>query len=217
MLLKRLDVLPVTLDILIDILSKISMNHSLRFNVVMLLVAIIPIYVLWKVRIRIHQKLGLGVFLCLNTFMSIMALIRVTGLDLHLGEPYDVNWIDFWLEIEACVGVTMVSITAFRSIFVINASKANHERAARPWFSSTVERLRARKIEDLEDPDMRHLPKIPSVRMTNDKEISEVNCGSSFEQEPSFRKQQMHNNTSYCSDLPEEPKQSHSTTLSETL
>lgn len=96
--------------------------------------------------------------------MSFMACVRVTGLGLE--EPYDLNWADFWLEIEACVGVLMVSITAFRTIFVSNTSKANRERVARPWYSSTVERLRARKRPNSDDPVTQNLPAIPSATMT---------------------------------------------------
>lgn len=163
-LMKRLDVLPITLDILVDVLSKFSVSSRLIRTIDLCLVVIIPIHLLWKVRIKLNQKIGLGAFLCLNTLMSLVACIRVTGLGLV--KPYDLNWSDFWLEIEACVGVLMVSVTAFRTIFVSNISKANRERAARPWYSSTVERLRARKKPDSDDPEMQHFPAIPPATMT---------------------------------------------------
>lgn len=97
--------------------------------------------------------------------MSFVACVRVTGLGVD--QPYDVIWADFWLQIEACVGILMVSITAFRTIFVINATKANQERVARPWYSSTVERLRGRRQPNLGDPEVGRLPTIPPAAMTS--------------------------------------------------
>ena len=102
---------------------------------------------LWQVRMKTTQKLGIGAFLSLSFCMIIVASIRFSGLQVK-GSSIDV-WQYFWLEVEACVAVCMISLTAFRSVFALNSSNANAVKA-RPLYSSTIERNRERRQHALE-------------------------------------------------------------------
>ncbi|KAL9047918.1 MAG: hypothetical protein Q9162_007912 [Coniocarpon cinnabarinum] len=81
------------------------------------LVASIPVCLLWRVRISTRQKVGLGMTLCLSLVMAVVALIRIAGIRLPEGEV-DIVWVSFWEQLECNVAVWMVSMTAFRSFFV---------------------------------------------------------------------------------------------------
>lgn len=113
-------------------------------------------------RIDTRQKLGIGAFLGLSIFMILFALIRLIGF--HLSANYGYTWQFFWFQIEGCIAVTMVSITAFRSVFVTQASRSSGDKA-RPWYSSTVARLRKTR-KPTEDHDLETFPAIPAGTMT---------------------------------------------------
>lgn len=83
---------------------------------------------------RARQKLGLAVFLCLSVCMIIMAIIRVSGLHYH--GKFDNTWIFMWQQVEACIAVTMLSLTAFRSVFVSGKPGVQNKKAS-PWVPST--------------------------------------------------------------------------------
>ena len=71
-------------------------------------------------------------------------------------------WQVFWMHIETCAAVCMVSLTAFRSVFASQAS--NHKGAnIRPWYSSTVAKIRRRRQQD---HDLGTLPAIPSATLS---------------------------------------------------
>ena len=91
---------------------------------------------------KMGQKLGIGAFLCLSVAIVIVACIRFSGI--HVRRSSILTWEYFWLEIEACVPVCMVSLPAFRSVFASDAANFNRGKA-RPWYSSAVARLRRRK------------------------------------------------------------------------
>ncbi|KAL9582366.1 MAG: hypothetical protein Q9203_005522 [Teloschistes exilis] len=55
--------------------------------------------------------------------MSIIAIVKASGIRTP-SDSFDILWELFWQQIEACLAVLMVSITAFRSIFVSNKPKA---------------------------------------------------------------------------------------------
>lgn len=100
----------------------------------------IPIWLLWRVRLKPSQKVGLGTFLCLNICMVLMTIMRVSGLRYRGG--YDNIWVFLWQQIEACTAVTMLSLTAFRSFFVESRPGPNK---AHPWVPSTKRLLARRK------------------------------------------------------------------------
>ena len=133
-----------------------------------LMIAVIPIYLLWSVRIKFHQKLIIGIFLSLNLFMTLIAIVRRTGLKYH--GTFDTVWLFTWHHIEACVAVIMISITAFRSIYVSSqqTSRARKQLANnKPWYSSPVAAIRRKRALGQEDEEfVAGLPTIPSATLT---------------------------------------------------
>ena len=117
--------------------------------------------ILWQVRMKTSQKLGIGAFLYLSVAVVIVACIRFSGI--HARGSSILTWEYFWLEIEACVAVCMVSLTGFRSVFASDAASVNRGKAT-PWYSSTVTRLRRRK--KAEDHDLEKLPAIPPATLS---------------------------------------------------
>ena len=131
-----------------------------------LLIIAIPLHLLWAVRIKRRQKLVLGIFLSLNLFMAITASVRVSGLSFH--GSFDEVWLYFWQQIEACLAVIMISLTAFRSVFVSSEfSRARKERAKKPWFSSPIAAIKRSKTHRGSDEEATQgLPSIPSATLT---------------------------------------------------
>ena len=117
--------------------------------------------VLWHVRIRACQKLGVGVFLSLSIVMIIIAFIR-SLCSIFFYHSY--SWYLFWLQVEGSVAVIMVSLTAFRSVFASQESK-DRKRKTRPWYSSTVARLRRHKASSPRY-NLEELPAIPSATIS---------------------------------------------------
>ena len=136
----------------------------------------IPVALLWKVQIKPRQKLGLGFFLCLSISMIIVAAIRMSGIHYH--DTYDNTWIFMWQQVEACVAVMMISLTAFRSVFVANASKVRKRKTVSPWLSYTPKALkRHRKLGSEEDQDLVNLT-IPSATLTGIRTVIRGNSMS---------------------------------------
>ncbi|KAL9030054.1 MAG: hypothetical protein Q9196_001790 [Gyalolechia fulgens] len=84
----------------------------------------IPISLLWNVRIKTRQKLGIGAFLCLSIVMIIIAIIKASGIRTSV-DSFDLVWEVFWQQMEACAAVLMVSLTAFRSVFLSNKQRVD--------------------------------------------------------------------------------------------
>ena len=126
-------------------------------------VLLIPVSLLWRVQMKSRQKLGLGVFLCLSIFMCITAAIRVSGM--RYQRAFDNSWMFLWLQVEVCVAVTMISLTAFRPVFVAHASKPRAKNQASPWLASTARNLRRHKKLCSEGPELANLT-IPSATLT---------------------------------------------------
>ncbi|KAK8061818.1 hypothetical protein PG994_008184 [Apiospora phragmitis] len=76
----------------------------------------IPILVLRKSQMALLTKIGLAVFLCLSLFMLACSIIRAAGMYYH--GILDTPWGVFWCHTEACIGVLMASITAYRSVLM---------------------------------------------------------------------------------------------------
>ena len=93
-----------------------------------MIVISIPISILWNVRIKLRQKLGIGAFLCLSVVMIIMSLIYTSRIRTSV-DSLNLVWILFWQEAGACAAVIMVSMTAFRSIFISNKRKPDKIKA----------------------------------------------------------------------------------------
>lgn len=110
-----------------------------------------------------RQKFGLGVFLCLNVCMIIVAIIRISGLHYH--GTFDNTWIFLWQQVESCVAVTMISLTAFRLVFVANASRRRLKKEVSPWLPSTPNVFRSHKRHASDDQVLDELT-IPSATLT---------------------------------------------------
>ena len=110
----------------------------------------IPIYLIWRLRAKARQKFELATFLCLSTFMIILAIVRIAGLRHH--NLVDLSWNHFWWHLESCTAVTMLSATAFRSLFISAVPKGNR---ASPWVPSTERLLgrHKRNVFNHQDPD----------------------------------------------------------------
>ena len=124
----------------------------------------IPVKLVWKVQIAPRQKVGLGIFLCLNVSMVIIACVR--GFGVQADPVWDTPWTIFWLQIEACVAVSMASLTAFRSIFLAGTTRSEPRRAGH-WYSPTYEKILSRKNKSKEgrNPKENPLPEIPSATL----------------------------------------------------
>lgn len=131
-----------------------------------LLIIAIPLRLLWSVRIKPRQKVFLGIFFSLNLFMAIIAAIRVSGLKFR--GTFDEVWLYLWQQIEACIAVIMISLTAFRSVFVASeSSRARRERAKKPWYSSTIAAIKRSKTQrGMDEEATQGLPSIPSATLT---------------------------------------------------
>ena len=62
--------------------------------------------------------------------MIVIAVIRISGFIYR--HAFDIGWVYTWQQIESCVAVSTISLTAFRSIFVASANR----REASPWQKS---------------------------------------------------------------------------------
>ena len=112
---------------------------------------------------KLRQKLGIAIFLCLSTCMIVVACVRFSGTHTH--QNIVQSWQYFWLEVEACVAVCMVSLSAFRSVFASDERRARSKKV-RPWYSSTVARLRERNKLSESSHGLENLPSIPSATMS---------------------------------------------------
>ena len=83
-------------------------------RVLIYIVLIIPPWLLWKVKISLRQKIGIGSFLCLSLIMIIIAVIRMSRV---YASDY-VIWGPFLQQLEACIAVLMLSLTALRTLYV---------------------------------------------------------------------------------------------------
>ena len=133
----------------------------------MLLVLMIPIYLIWRVKVKARQKLELATFLCLSIVMIILAIVRTAGL--RYNNKIDLSWSQFWFHLESCTAVTMLSATAFRSLFV-SAVPTGHR--ASPWVPSTRRLLGRHKYHAFDHQDPEDLT-IPSAALTSGSRILE--------------------------------------------
>lgn len=87
------------------------------------------------------------------------------------GKRIDLQWGLFWQMIEACIAVTVVSLTAFRSLYGVRISKQEEKRRQEPRLASYRRRLlshRKKRADEFGEPmtDMEPLPRIPGATVT---------------------------------------------------
>ncbi|CAO1596352.1 hypothetical protein XANCAGTX0491_000203 [Xanthoria calcicola] len=101
-----------------------------------ILIIIIPVALLWRVRISLRRKILLMFILGLSIFTIIVSIVRIAGARFPNGSV-DSAWVVFWLQLEAAVAVIIVSITSYRSLFVKDKSTDNNKKSPRDVRSST--------------------------------------------------------------------------------
>ncbi|KAI4219626.1 MAG: hypothetical protein LQ349_008303 [Xanthoria aureola] len=101
-----------------------------------ILIIIIPVALLWRVRISLRRKILLMFILGLSIFMIIVSIVRIAGARFPNGSV-DSAWVVFWLQLEAAVAVIIVSITSYRSLFVKDKSTDNNKKSPRDLRSTT--------------------------------------------------------------------------------
>lgn len=107
----------------------------------------IPVILLWNVKITLRRKLALWGILCLSIFTAITAVIRVAGGNTSHGQV-DSAWAIFWLQAEAAVAIVVVSITAFRALFVAHRASKQQSPALRASASRSIWSKLVRRYDD---------------------------------------------------------------------
>jgi len=98
---------------------------------------VIPVIIIWKIRIRLAQKIAISLTLCLTTVMIAISIVRIAmlerngKLDLALGT--------YLIAIEAETGLTLVAATAFRTLYVSKAKiRPNDTIDTFHWYHRSV-------------------------------------------------------------------------------
>ncbi|MCJ1387790.1 hypothetical protein MMC18_000633 [Xylographa bjoerkii] len=101
----------------------------------------IPCRLIWKIRIRLSQKLALAGSLCLTVILVIVTIVRVSGL--RLDGKVDSVWETYWIIIGAEVGLILTASTAFRMLFVHNNERLQQSpRGGWQWYTRSKRLLR---------------------------------------------------------------------------
>ncbi|KAI4193928.1 MAG: hypothetical protein LQ346_003789 [Caloplaca aetnensis] len=128
-----------------------------------------PIILLWEVRVDVRQKFALGISLCLSIVMIVVAIIRISAFRLTNGEV-DMVWLAFWQQQESSIAITVVSISAFRSLFVAASVNGPIRRPFRQSVNEWRRKVERRRIgpttNDQEMPVFGTLPRVPSPTLT---------------------------------------------------
>ena len=124
-----------------------------------------PIAILWQIRIDILQKAGMGVWLCLSLVMVVIAIVRISGIKLA-GGSVDIVWLVFWQQQESSVAVIMVSMSAFRSLFVESGRAAGLKYPANRWTRRLVRRALGSEDQHDDLESNMDLPQIPRATLT---------------------------------------------------
>ncbi|SLM38057.1 hypothetical protein LPUS_08153 [Lasallia pustulata] len=80
------------------------------------MIILIPVLILYRVPISLRQKISLMVLFSLNIVMISFAITRVAAANTAHGEIDPAVF--FWFEVEPSVAVIMVSMSAFRALYV---------------------------------------------------------------------------------------------------
>ena len=91
---------------------------------------------IWSVKVKPIQKLTLTCSLCLTVFVITITIIRASGLEWQ--GKLDVLWNVYFQIVAAEVGLILVSMTAFRALFVSRAARKQHSPRLHPslWTKS---------------------------------------------------------------------------------
>ena len=113
-----------------------------------------------------RQKIGILLSLCLSVSMIVVAIVRSSSLpraDTTQDIPYEI----FLLQLEGCIAVLMASVSAFRSLFNSEGSRAARKKPKVSWTYPKVPWRRGKKpLGSESDLETNALPAIPSATMT---------------------------------------------------
>ncbi|OAL65099.1 hypothetical protein A7C99_3580 [Trichophyton rubrum] len=111
------------------------------------------IRLIWTVRVRRMQKLGLSLSLCLTILMSIVTIIRGAGV--YYKGLVDTNWETYWVIICAEIGICLAAATCFRSFFIarkeyraISVQKHSRYRWEDRWYCMGSDLFKRRVVAD---------------------------------------------------------------------
>lgn len=98
--------------------------------------------------------------------MILISIVRVSGFIIK--NTFDLVWVLFWHQAEGAVAITMVSITAFRSLLGIKALKARKKNNRERYLFSRRPKLQARyfKKATQDECEFEQLPSIPGATLT---------------------------------------------------
>ena len=143
-------------------------------------VVAIPLTVLWRVKIRLQQKLVLGIFLCLSIVIVIVAIVQISG-EISANHQIDLQWELFWQQIEASISIIVVSITGFRTLLGMRAQKKRHQSENRrerlQSYRDRLLRKALRRNPVDRDVNANRLPSIPNATLTGMRTL--INGGKS--------------------------------------
>lgn len=112
----RYSISQLVLDVFGDLLSKKSSHEYQKSGTDWSGVLYIPVHLIWKVKIKLLQKVALSFSLCLTVVVIIFTVTRAIGLEWK--DKLDVAWEIYFQILAAEVGLILVSMTAFRTLFV---------------------------------------------------------------------------------------------------
>lgn len=115
-----------------------------------------------------QQKLALGLSLCLSIIMIITAIVQISAIHAPT-DTIDVTWEIFWQLMEACIAVIMVSLTAFRSLFVAHGSGAKsppHKPSLRKRILNSKIAVGRKRAGENNNDEAEGLPEIPRATIT---------------------------------------------------
>ena len=113
----------------------------------------VPIILLWNVQIGIRRKLALGGILSLSICTIITSIIRLAGGGTTKGQ-LDQSWVIFWYDIEAAIAIIIVSVSAFRALFVAHQAMKYRSPAEKGSTSWNIWSKKSKSSKGKEQPEM---------------------------------------------------------------
>lgn len=135
----------MVLDVFSDLLSSLnSFTKSLSEKANQLrIVLVIPVNLIWQIKIEWSQKIPLAFSLCLTLLLITFTIIRATGLR-RFGDKIDSQWETYWQILSAEMGIILTTVATFRSFFITR--RGNPQNPVTPAKSETVFRSLLNKL-----------------------------------------------------------------------
>jgi uncharacterized membrane protein YozB (DUF420 family) len=151
-------------------------------------VLVIPVMVVWRIKIHWTQRVALAFSLCLTIFLIVITVVRVSGLVNK--DIVDNVWEIYWTLLSAEVGIILAAAISFRALFVArsNSKKSNlsPQEQARQFFKRSYLSRKRRKngpytdtFDTMSDTES-GLPSVPRAYMTGMRTFIDEQ-GRSFE------------------------------------